>query len=594
MGSILAAWYAAQRIAAERKIALSWEKELDEINGRIRATAAAAAANEAFVAGHRKAAADAGERRRWEAELKSTRLELESWKKIGREWPRALDRITELQDSFARLDAAQAVLATEKAEAEREEQGRALREKHQRVARWAARVQEAGGKLAEAAPMEKKSLEEIRQAAKKLDALEAAVEAGKLSVTVAGRENVKIVVQEDFRPERSRTLAPDEVLRLSAGGRLRIVHPDLEIEVRSGDAGFEEKAEKAEAARRGLAALLKSHGVADLAEAEEREAVSAGLAAELNGAKKQLAEELAGEPQASLEARVAALGPSRPGRPLAVVAAELADAKARRDGMRKEIEELRRSVGEWQAAYASPDAVLERYAGGLGREKELTAVISGSASLPKGFTDAPAFLAAYEKAQSEAKVRADEGARLRDEKTLVDRRAPKESAEELGARLSEAEAELEVQLRRGRALLRIAAAADGLLGSSDTAVSAGMRAPLEKMIGAITGGRHVGVQMEGTLPSGLAGPDGGSISWELLSAGTKDALALALRLAMASYFLRDSDGFLMMDDPLVDMDPVRQKAAAEAIAQFAEQKQLILFTCHPATAGLFSGNLIRL
>ena len=57
---------------------------------------------------------------------------------------------------------------------------------------------------------------------------------------------------------------------------------------------------------------------------------------------------------------------------------------------------------------------------------------------------------------------------------------------------------------------------------------------------------------------------------------------------------RDSDGFLMMDDPLVDMDPVRQKAAAAAIAAFAADKQLILFTCHPATAELFTGNLIRL
>jgi exonuclease SbcC len=214
--------------------------------------------------------------------------------------------------------------------------------------------------------------------------------------------------------------------------------------------------------------------------------------------------------------------------------------------------------------------------------------------LPQGFADAESFLRAYEAAQGEARSRGEEKTGLLIAKPAVEARAPKESAEELAVRQKEAEAELEAQIRRGQSLLRIASTAEALLGTSDAAVSAGMRAPLEEMVAAITGGRHVRVQMDGTLPSALGQPEGGSISWELLSAGTRDALALAVRLAMASYFLKGSDGFLIMDDPLVDMDPVRQKAAAAAIAAFSAGRQLILFTCHPATAELFTGNLIRL
>jgi DNA repair protein SbcC/Rad50 len=593
-GTILKAWYAVQRAAAAQKAALSWEKELDDVNGRIRAAAAATAASGAFVADHRAAAADAAEQGRREAELKSNRLEIESWRRIGSEWPRALERIGTLEEATKRLDADLETLGRAKEQAQKEEQDRLLRAKHERVTRSARALAEAEARLAGAICMDAKSLEQIRAASRKLETLSAAVEAGKLSVTVAGRNEVKIVVQEDFHPERGRTLGPDEVLRLSAAGRLRIVHPDLEIEVRTGGTGFEEKAELAVAARRALDALLVEHRVKDPAEAESLAAAYTRLSADRETAFRRLAEELGGEELSSLEARVAALGPSLPGRPLADIAAEHAGAAARRDAARRELGDLRRRTEEWRAAYGTPDAVLERLGVAIRLEKELAEALSGGVPLPAGFADAPSFLRAYGSAQREAVEGAERQLQLRGEKIDLQKDAPSQSAEELGVLLKEAEEDLAARLRHGQALLRIAAAAEELLKGSDAAVSAGMRAPLEKMIGEITAGRHVGVRMEGALPSGLAGSDGAALSWDLLSAGTRDALALALRLAMAGYFLGDADGFLMMDDPLVDMDPDRQKAAAAAISSFAAGRQLILFTCHPATAALFPGNLVRL
>jgi len=49
-----------------------------------------------------------------------------------------------------------------------------------------------------------------------------------------------------------------------------------------------------------------------------------------------------------------------------------------------------------------------------------------------------------------------------------------------------------------------------------------------------------------------------------------------------------------MDDPLVDLDPDRQSKAADAIKDFAENKQLILLTCHPTHAKMLGGNQIKL
>ena len=100
--------------------------------------------------------------------------------------------------------------------------------------------------------------------------------------------------------------------------------------------------------------------------------------------------------------------------------------------------------------------------------------------------------------------------------------------------------------------------------------------------------------MQDSLPSAFERTDGAQVPYGWLSAGTKDAFALALRLAMADHFLGREDGFLLLDDPLVNMDPERQKIAAGMLREFASRPQVLVFTCHPAHAELLGGHRINL
>jgi uncharacterized protein YhaN len=43
-----------------------------------------------------------------------------------------------------------------------------------------------------------------------------------------------------------------------------------------------------------------------------------------------------------------------------------------------------------------------------------------------------------------------------------------------------------------------------------------------------------------------------------------------------------------MDDVLVNFDDERRWAAARVVGEFASTRQVIYFTCHPATAEMFS------
>ena len=596
-GTVLGAWYELDDARELAKKAAAWEAELDSVKEELRRAASDAAALKAFLGGSEAAARDARERRSLEADLRAVRAEADALGKVVERWPVAADRARKLEQALSGADSRRRSLEEEQRRAKKAEEAGRLKERHARVMRHKKAVDDAQAALKAAPRLDTKALAEIRTAADVLTRLEAGLEAGRISVTVAGRSAGELLTQEDFSPEKRQGVAPGRTLSLAATGRIRIVHKDLEIEVRTGDADAQARAEKAAAARRARDELLKKHGVRDQEEAGERNREWERLSERLAAAEKSLSEELAGESLADLMAGAAAAGEIAPARGLQEVTAELAGFQNQEKTDRGELAELHRQIAEWQAAHSTLEKLVLSLAAAKGREGDLQARISRARALPAGFSDAESFLAAVEKAQ------ADLGELQRRHDVLAERARNLEeqarewggqSAEELGAQVSDAQEAFDAVLRRAEALDRVAQRSAALLGSTDGAITSGLATRLSEMLSAMTGGRHNGLVMEGPLPVALSDGDGAPLGWEQLSAGTRDTLALALRLAMADYFLGQEDGFMLLDDPLVDMDPDRQKAAAAALKAFAARRQLIVFTCHPGTAALLGAKPIML
>jgi exonuclease SbcC len=220
--------------------------------------------------------------------------------------------------------------------------------------------------------------------------------------------------------------------------------------------------------------------------------------------------------------------------------------------------------------------------------------MAGLLPLPAGYADADEAVRDFEQKEEKLRELTDEIHELEKRKLVLEERADKETAEEIEAQASVSLEHFQAVLRRGAALGKIRAFTRELLAESDASAYAGMAAQLEGLMDRLTASRYRRVELDRAQPLGLQSQSGSRLQWDLLSAGTKDVLALALRLTMASRFLGDTPGFLMMDDPLVDMDPVRQEAAAAVLREYAEAKQVIIFTCHPRHAELLGGNLIEL
>jgi uncharacterized protein YhaN len=73
-----------------------------------------------------------------------------------------------------------------------------------------------------------------------------------------------------------------------------------------------------------------------------------------------------------------------------------------------------------------------------------------------------------------------------------------------------------------------------------------------------------------------------------LSRGTKEQLLISLRLGFIEEYEKTSEPLpLIVDEVLVNFDPIRAKQTARVLHKFAENRQILIFTCHPITSEYF-------
>jgi uncharacterized protein YhaN len=155
--------------------------------------------------------------------------------------------------------------------------------------------------------------------------------------------------------------------------------------------------------------------------------------------------------------------------------------------------------------------------------------------------------------------------------------------------------ETELEERKAAAELRRAAArargwaarvAHDLIEHRKQAATKAVLAPLEqRLTGAfaeLTGDGTRQVFLDERLQiAGLGRSRGEAHAFEQLSQGAKEQLLLCLRLAVAQELATDEPQVLILDDVLVNTDPVRQDRILDVLGAQAARLQILILTCHP-------------
>ncbi len=412
-----------------------------------------------------------------------------------------------------------------------------------------------------------------------------------IAVSLQARADLTLQVSKDGEAPQARTLGPGETLTLTARERARLETPGWSLEAASAPEDRERLAKKAEDARRRFAELLSARGLASLQAADQASRDFELASARLQDAEGRLQKTLGGRSLEELEqaASPAGRGSADPARELAAVYADLAQAE---DSLRrcKEREAAdREALAALLRKHGSQDALLKLMLAETVALQGVEAQLAALPALPAQAADPEAFLAQHEAGKSALKQLGENERKLSDEYAEAERQLPEESAEELAVQLEDAERRHRQALRRARALLSVQDAAKAVLEHSGSGSQERFERELGRYAAELTAERYLAMPLDAGLPSSLERADGLRLPFELLSGGTRGLFALALRLAMADAFLQDAEGFLILDDPLVDLDPARQERASAVLARFASRpgRQLLLFTCHPAHAARF-------
>ena len=106
----------------------------------------------------------------------------------------------------------------------------------------------------------------------------------------------------------------------------------------------------------------------------------------------------------------------------------------------------------------------------------------------------------------------------------------------------------------------------------------------------VTGQRYTGLYAPlGEQTISVTDANGGNRQPSELSRGTREQLYLALRFGLIREFGEHAERLpVVVDEALVNFDPERARLAAESFAGLSATNQVLVFTCHPATAETFA------
>ncbi|MBW2065744.1 MAG: AAA family ATPase [Deltaproteobacteria bacterium] len=593
VGSVVEAFYEKERLRLDLESAQRHELQLDKVNREIFDYIVKMEEAESFLEENRAIKEDAEKRRQLEAELKAADLEYQALARINKDWPVIDSKVEEITEKLPDLEEKLSKTEKERAKAEKYQENKELLERFKRAKKKKQAVDEAKMGLAKIRKITKGDLKNLRKKLNKGQELETSLSAGKLFATFTANTSLELEVQKGVEEKTKEKPSPGEPLEIEAEGVLRISHPDWDLEVTSG-AEYAKILEEYERAREAGVELLKELGVKDLDEAEAVNDIYEKKVRELENAKTNLEEELGNCTYDELKKSSQALKVVKPSKDLTTLIEEMTELRSEISGLKKDLEKREGTQADYVREYGSQDQLIQRLAKLAGEKGKKQKELNELKPLPAGIEDVDEFIKEYEKTQAELETLKEKYNELINERIRLESTAPDRSVEEFQKELAEVEEKFNRRLKKGKAIARIKQVTERLLEEMDKETYTGLEQHAAGLMEMMTGGRYGEVVMRETIPTGLQRKDGMVIPYDYLSFGTIDILGLALRLAITKMFLGDRENLVIMDDPLVDLDPDRQSKAADAIKEFAESKQVILLTCHPSHAKLLGGNLIEL
>lgn len=538
---------------------------------------------------------DIQKRKGLEPELSLLRKAEEELREVNKEWPIAEKEIEKLEKLIKYAEEAQEKLESELKTAEEAVKPREIRKLYEQVEPIHREIERLKEQINQISEIGEEDLEELKSLEMEIAQHKAALSAGKLLGKFISRNSMKLSVQKDFHEPELISLEPEKEELFNAGGQLIFESEQgWRLEVRSGEQDIEEIKKRYEKALNELEKKKSELSVISVPEVEERVKKREEPERKMGEEKVRLEVLLDDRSFDDLKDAVDNLGEEKITREPDDIREDLNKLKIEHSKYGIKIEEFKDKVEKWKEKYEEHDKVFETLGEVSAQKKQIEKELKKLAPLPEGYESAEAFQKDYSEKEKTLEEIKKKHTDLRVELTKTENNLPEDTTEEIEARLKESEKNFEGIKKRAQAVDRVKKEFKKVVEEMDSETFKPLVSSFVGYLAPLTANRYKSSSMDGALPSGIIKDNGEEMPINLLSTGTRDGIALALRLAMSEYLLRGRRGFMIMDDPLVNLDSERKKAAAEVLKKFAQKFQLIIATCDPNTAELLGGNRIEI
>lgn len=592
VGYILESFYDLERTKKELQEAEEFERRYDELIKDIDSLSSQINNNKGFLERYEKSYKDAQHREQLISKLESLRERGERMEEANSNWPVLENHIKRINEENEKLKIRIEALTEEERIAKMEEEYKQIRQKHERVKERLEELKKSKEKLKSITKLTSEKLNKIEVLNQMVSNLRIKIEAGKLLVRMTAKKPLELMVKKDTGDAHELLIEERESESIEAGTKLSITHNDWEMDIISGEEDSEKLLKEYSEKEKNLKILLSDFGAESIEEARGNNRKYQEVLMDIENKEDNLDRELGGESMEELIKKIESIGEEQSTRTLADIVRELTEKSGELSSKEKELEQINFTLSSYKEKYRDKKNLLREYSN-LETEKEvLENQMNNLSPIPEGINNEE-FVRQYESIQIKEKGLEEQLNNLKIEKAGLEGSSPEKSTEELSSEFGDAEKVFQDTLKTGYAIEYIKEVTETILSEIDTGLYNELEKSVTEYIIKMTNGKYKEIQLEEKLPSGFIRSDGEILPVDYLSVGTKDVLGLALRLSMAKYFLKETDGFLIMDDPLVDLDPDRRKLAADVIREFAENKQVIVFTCDPVHSEELGGKIIE-
>ncbi|MCB0751561.1 MAG: hypothetical protein KDC52_08820 [Ignavibacteriae bacterium] len=423
------------------------------------------------------------------------------------------------------------------------------------------------------------------------------IEASSLSISIFAKQKTYFIAQLGIKLEENVDLKKDETWEKNTEGGFRFETDEVNVLVTPGELDFESLRTKYEKLKSDYQNVLDEYNVKSYEELRVAYNKYKSLLNDFQNAENNYKQELGEDSYEEIAKKAKNLNSNKNNAEVRLLEPIIVDITKKESNLQQyqnEKESLEEELNKFIDEYETKDNIFLR----LGEESKLTKDLESEIKLlkniPQDYSNADEFINAYEQKVTERDEIKDE---LNDKliaKSGLEPQLSDISSTELNEIIFKKKEEFNRHIKTGLALKTIIDKTNQLKESIDKNIYDSYQEDLLTHIAELSGDKYRKAIIEESIPKALIDISGKEISNELLSAGTKDILGLSVHLAMVKYYLEGKAGFVGIDDPLVDLDPIRQKAASSLLINFAKEKQAIIFTCHPVHADQLKGNRIEI